>query len=103
MPFSSAAAATRRSADTASQGYSTVECGTARIIARSSSPICEGPSSPIDTPQCEPTYLMVTPEIPAMRMWSKARVKNAAKVETNGILPHVARPTAAPTMFCSAI
>src|SRR5690348_18481464 len=28
--------------------------GCARIIARSSRPICDGPSSPIDTPTCDP-------------------------------------------------
>jgi len=37
-----------------SAGYRTVEPCTARIIARSSRAICEGPSSPIDTPACEP-------------------------------------------------
>ena len=95
--------ATRRSDDTASLGYRTTESGIARIMARSSRPICDGPSSPIDTPQCEPAYLTATPEMAAMRMWSKARVRNAANVEANGILPHAASPTAAPTMFCSAM
>ena len=31
--------------------------GCARIIARSSSAICDGPSSPIDTPACDPAIL----------------------------------------------
>ncbi len=39
----------------------------------------------------------------AIRMWSNARVKNAANVDTNGILPQAAKPTAVPTMFCSAM
>jgi len=37
-----------------------------------------------------------------MRIWSKARVRKAAKVETKGILCLEERPSAAPTMFCSA-
>ena len=37
-----------------SAGYSTVEPCSARIVARSSSAICDGPSSPIETPACEP-------------------------------------------------
>ena len=46
---------------------------------------------------------MFASEYRLMRIWSKARVKNAAKVETNGILPRRASPSATPTMFCSAM
>ena len=45
----------------------------ARIIARSSSAICDGPSSPIDTPAWEPVSFMFSIEMPAMRMKSAAR------------------------------
>jgi hypothetical protein len=38
-----------------------------------------------------------------MRIWSKALVRKAAKLETKGIFPRLARPCAAPTMFCSAM
>ena len=44
--------------------------GWARIIARSSSAICDGPSSPIDTPACDPAILMFRLLIAAMRMKS---------------------------------
>src|ERR1700674_4075061 len=47
--------------------------GSARHMARSSSAIWEGPSSPIDTPACEPAILMPTLLIAAMRMKSYAR------------------------------
>jgi hypothetical protein len=39
-------------------------------MAMSSSPICEGPSSPIETPQCEPTRQMSARLIAAIRMKS---------------------------------
>ena len=68
----------------------------ARIMAISSSPICEGPSSPIDTPQCDPAYLIVTPEIAAIRMWSNARLRKAANVDTKGIFPHAAKTNRSP-------
>ena len=54
MPSRSAIAATSFAVWFASHGWSTVEPWTARIIAMSSSAICDGPSSPIDTPACEP-------------------------------------------------
>ena len=54
----------------ASHGYSTVLPWTARSIARSSSAICDGPSSPIDTPACEPTRRMLAAVIAAIRMKS---------------------------------
>ena len=38
----------------ASHGCSTVDPCTARRAAMSSSAICDGPSSPIETPACEP-------------------------------------------------
>ena len=77
--------------------------GSALIIARSSSAICDAPSSPIDTPACEPAILTLRPLIAAMRMKSAARERNAAKVEGNGIAPRLARPIAAPIITCSAM
>src|ERR1700739_4519245 len=47
MPERSAMAATSAAALVASLGYRTVEPWMARIMARSSSPICDGPSAPI--------------------------------------------------------
>ena len=76
---------------------------TARIIARSSSAICEGPSSPIETPACEPESRMFARDMAAMRMKSYARVKNAAKVDANGTRPTTCMPTAAATICCSAM
>jgi hypothetical protein len=38
-----------------------------------------------------------------IRIWSKARVKKAANVETNGVFPRNDRPSATSTMFCSAM
>ena len=77
--------------------------GSARIMARSSSAICDGPSSPIETPACEPAILTLLLPIAAMRMKSYARVRNAANVEGNGIAPLAASPIAAPIMVCSAM
>ena len=53
-----------------SHGYRTVLPWTARIIARSSSAICDGPSSPIETPAWEPAILMFNRLIAAIRMKS---------------------------------
>ena len=72
-------------------------------MARSSSAICDGPSSPIDTPACEPASLMFIRPIPAIRMKSEARVRKQANVDGNGIAPRLASPIAAPTITCSAI
>jgi len=36
----------------------------------SSSAICDGPSSPIETPQCDPHRLMLLRLMAAMRTWS---------------------------------
>lgn len=52
-------------------------------------------NSPMDTPEWEPQRLMLLSEIAAMRIWSKARVKKAAKVLQKGtVLLRVAQPTA---------
>src|SRR5207249_7136553 len=72
---------TRCAVDVASDGYRTVEPCTARIAARSSSAICDGPSSPISTPACEPQRRMLASEIAAIRMKSYARERKAAKVD----------------------
>lgn len=58
----------------------------------------------METPQWEPQRLMLLSEMAAMRIWSKARVKKAAKVLQKGtVLLRVAQPTAMLTMFCSAM
>ena len=54
----------------ASLGYRTVEPCTARIMARSSSAIWDGPSAPISTPACEPDSRMLAWEMAAIRMKS---------------------------------
>ena len=72
-------------------------------MAKSSRPIWDGPSSPMETPAWDPQNFRLGSEYWLMRTWSKAREKKAAKVETKGILPRVARPSPAPTMFCSAM
>ena len=54
-----------------------------RIMARSSRPICEGPSAPISTPQCDPDRRSSTPEMAPIRTKSNALVKKAANVEAN--------------------
>src|SRR5829696_9764388 len=59
IPSRSAIAATSLAVWLASEGCKTVEPWTARNAARSSSAICDGPSSPIDTPACEPDSLML--------------------------------------------
>ncbi len=53
-----------------SAGYSTVEPWTARIMARSSRAICDGPSSPIDTPACDPDSRRFARLTAAIRMKS---------------------------------
>ena len=80
-----------------------MKLGSARIIARSSSAICDGPSSPIETPAWLPASLMFRLLIAAMRMKSYARVRKQAKVDGNGIAPRAAKPIAAPTITCSAM
>ena len=70
IPCVSAIWATSFAVWLASDGWRTVEPWTARIMARSSSAIWDGPSSPIDTPACEPVSLMFALETAAMRMKS---------------------------------
>ena len=69
----------------------------------SSSAIWEGPSSPIETPACEPARRRSTRLIAAMRTKSYAREKNAAKVDANAFQPRACSPTAAATSCCSAM
>ena len=99
----SAIAATSADVWFASLGCRTVEPWMARKAARSSSAICDGPSSPIDTPACEPLSRMSAREIAAMRMKSYARVKNALNVDANGTQSRTWNPTAAATSCCSAM
>jgi hypothetical protein len=54
MPSRSAIAATSFAVSFPSEGFSTVEPWIARKAATSSSAICDGPSSPVETPACEP-------------------------------------------------
>ena len=54
MPSMSAMAATSFAVWFASHGWRTTLPWIARNTAMSSSPICDGPSSPIETPACEP-------------------------------------------------
>lgn len=84
MPGSPAMWWTRRAVWLASHGYRTVEPWTARIMARSSRPIWEGPSWPMETPAWEPQSWMPVPLTAAIRMKSWARVRNAANVVAKG-------------------
>ena len=103
MPSVSAIAATSFAVWFASHGCSTVLEWTARSDAMSSSAICDGPSSPIDTPACEPARRRFARLIAAMRMKSYAREKKAANVEANGFQPRALNPTAAASICCSAM
>ena len=76
---------------------------TARSEAMSSSAICDGPSSPIETPACEPQSENVARLIAAMRTKSYARERKAANVDANGRQPTAWSPTAAATSCCSAM
>ena len=67
MPLRSAIAAMSCAVWLASEGCSTTLPWIARNVARSSSAICDGPSSPIETPACEPESRMLAREIAAMR------------------------------------
>ena len=69
----------------------------------SSSAICDGPSSPIETPACEPDSVRFAREIAAIRTKSYARERNAENVETYGVQPRTCIPTAAATSCCSAM
>ena len=70
MPGRSAISLVRYAAAVASLGYSTVEPCTARIMARSSRAIWDGPSAPISTPACEPHSRMSAWEMADIRMKS---------------------------------
>src|SRR5436190_24186126 len=83
-PSRSAIAATSFAVWFASHGCRTVEPCTARSEAMSSSAICDGPSSPIETPACEPDRLYLARLIADIRMKSYAREKNAANVDAKG-------------------
>ena len=87
----------------ASLGCSTVEPWIARNDAMSSSAICDGPSSPIETPACEPLSASFAREIAPIRTKSYARDRNAANVDTNGVHPRTCIPIAAATSCCSAM
>ena len=69
----------------------------------SSSAIWDGPSSPIETPACEPLRMSFACEIAPMRTKSYARERNAANVDTNGVQPRTCMPVAAATSCCSAM
>ena len=103
IPVRSAIASTSLAAWFASDGCSTVEPWMARNDAMSSSAICDGPSSPIETPACEPERRRFAREIAPMRMKSYARERNAAKVEAKGTQPRTCMPTAAATSWFSAM
>ena len=75
----------------------------ARSEAMSSSAICDGPSSPIETPACEPQSAIVARLTAAIRTKSYARLRNAAKVDAKGRKPRTCMPTAAATSCCSAM
>ena len=64
-------------------------------MARSSSAIWLGPSSPMETPQWDPAMLMLVWEMTPMRKLSKARVQKQAKVEAKAtVRSRQARPMA---------
>ena len=54
----------------ASHGTTTVDPKTARIMATSSSAICDGPSSPILTPACDPQSFKSANETADILIWS---------------------------------
>ena len=67
MPSTSAIAATSFAVWFPSHGCRTTLPWIARSAAMSSRPICDGPSSPIDTPACEPERQMRARLTAAMR------------------------------------
>ncbi len=71
--------------------------------ATSASAIWLGPSEARVAPAWVPTSLSPAPPMTAISIWSKARSRKRPKVLANGILPPLARPAAAETMFCSAM
>src|SRR6266545_7982717 len=103
IPSVSAIAATSFAVWFASHGCRTVLEWIARIEAMSSSAICDGPSSPIETPACEPASLRFARLIADMRMKSYAREKKAANVDEKAFQPRACSPTAAASSCCSAM
>src|SRR3990167_1873510 len=103
MPLAPIISFTKAWVETASDGYKTVESKGVRNIARSSSPICDSPSLPIEAPPYEPFTKIFAPERSAMRIWSWTRERKQAKVETNGLNPTNESPQATQNIFCSAI
>ena len=85
MPWRFAISPTSAAAELPSDGYRTVEPSIARMAARSSSAICDGPSWPISTPACEPLRRMLACDTAAILMKSYARVKKAANVDAKGM------------------
>ena len=70
---------------------------------RSSTAICDGPSSPIETPACDPHRRRFARLIAPMRTKSAARDRNAPNVAANAVLPSACMPVWAPTTHCSAM
>ena len=103
MPWRSAIVATSATVALPSEGYRTVVPWIARSAARSSTAIWDGPSSPIDTPACDPQRRRSARPIAAMRIWSYARVRNAPNVAAKAIFPSACRPVCAPIIVCSAM
>ena len=87
MPSSDAIRSRSATALGPSAGYSTVEPASARNSARSSTAICDGPSSPIETPACVPHRRRSALLIAPIRIWSAARARNAPNVAANAFLP----------------
>ena len=103
MPSSDAIRSRSATALGPSAGYSTVEPASARNSARSSTAICDGPSSPIETPACVPHRRRSALLIAPIRIWSAARARNAPNVAANAFLPIAWSPVWTPIMHCSAM
>ncbi len=83
-------------AEGASLGTITVIPGNERASATSSIPICDGPSSPIEMPACEPTsFTFMAGKATDIRICSYAlHMRKQAKLATTGVLPLAASPPA---------
>ena len=103
MPSRSSIVVTSCTALLPSAGYSTVDPFSVRNCDRSSTAICEGPSSPIEIPACEPLIRRSARLIAPIRIWSAARVRNAPNVAANAVLPRACSPVCTPIMLCSAM
>ena len=103
MPLRSAIASISFAVWLASEGCRTQLPWIARKDAKSSSAICDGPSSPIETPACEPESRRLARDTAAMRTKSYARDRNAANVDANGTQLRTWRPTAVAIICCSAM